>query len=387
MRKNLIINGGLVLVAVAIGVGAYANIGSGASTTAIRETVVTAKRGVVLSSVSSTGNVEATSDLSVSFQQTGKVTAIFVKPGDRVTAGQELAQIDDTQQQAALLSAQASLASAEANLAGVLRGETAVERAQDQVGLVSAAQSVTSAQSGLTHAQQSAAANLTKYQQQIDQAQSQIDSAESSLASAKSALDRAKSAMSTLQTSYDPNASSSEDPDALRQSLQARPSDVWRPQRYARLSHRRRCRLLPDRQPDLVRDGRANNRVVLYPGADDREHCAELADQRAAGAGGRQAAGPAGCGQRTEPAELGEHPVSVNAGRQCRKGTAGQTGERRPGARQCDIRTTTSDFRPAERGRDRPDRTRGGNRGLGVGHRRSILVRRWRRGVLECELE
>jgi multidrug efflux pump subunit AcrA (membrane-fusion protein) len=214
MRKNLIVNGGLVVVAAAIGVGAYANIGSGASTATTRETVVTAKRGVVLSSVSSTGNVEATSDLSVSFQQTGKVTGIFVKQGDHVSTGQQLAQIDDTQQHAALLSAQASLASAEANLAGVLRGETSVERAQDAAGLASAVQSVASAQSGLSHAQQSASANVTKYQQQIDQSQVQVDSAESSLAAAKSALDRAKSAMSTLQTSYDPNASSSEDPDA-----------------------------------------------------------------------------------------------------------------------------------------------------------------------------
>ena len=98
MRKNLIVNGSLVVVAVAIGVGAYANLGSGASTTATRETVVTAKRGVVLSTVSSTGNVEATTDLGVSFQQSGKVTGIFVKAGDQVTQGQQLAQVDDTQQ-------------------------------------------------------------------------------------------------------------------------------------------------------------------------------------------------------------------------------------------------------------------------------------------------
>ena len=102
MRKHLLINGSLVVVAAAIGVGAYANIGSGATTTASRETIVTAKRAVVLSSVSSTGNVEATTDLGVSFQQTGKVTAIYVKVGDHVTAGQQLAQIDDTQQAAAL---------------------------------------------------------------------------------------------------------------------------------------------------------------------------------------------------------------------------------------------------------------------------------------------
>ena len=214
MRKHLVINGSLVIVAAAIGTGAYASIGSGATTAATRETVVTAKRAVVLSSVSATGNVEATTDLGVSFQQSGKVTAIFVKAGDHVTAGQQLAQIDDTQQRAALASAQASLASAQAQLAALLRGETTEELAQDAAGLASAAQSVTSAQSGLTHAQQSATANLTKYQQQIDQAQTQVDAAQATLISAQAALDRAKSTMSTLQSSYDHNASSSENPDA-----------------------------------------------------------------------------------------------------------------------------------------------------------------------------
>jgi len=214
MRKHLVINGSLVVVAAAIGIGTYTSIGSGATTAASRETVVTAKRAVVLSSVSSTGNVEATTDLGVSFQQTGKVTAIYVKVGDHVTAGQQLARIDDTQQAAALASAQASLASAQAQLAGQERGETSAERAQDAAGLASAAQSVASAQLGVTHAQQSAAANATKNQNQIDQAQTQVDAAQTTASSAKSSLERARSSMATLQSSYDPNASSSENADA-----------------------------------------------------------------------------------------------------------------------------------------------------------------------------
>jgi multidrug efflux pump subunit AcrA (membrane-fusion protein) len=214
MRKHLVINGSLVVVAAAIGMGTYASIGSGATTAASRETIVTAKRAVVLSSVSATGNVEAATDLDVSFQQSGKVTAIYVKVGDHVTAGQQLAQIDDTQQAGALASAEASLASAQAQLAAQLRGETAAERAQDAAGLASAAQSVASAQLGVTHAQQSATANATKNQQQIDQAQTQLDAAQTTLSAAKTALERAESSLSTLQSSYDPNASSGENADA-----------------------------------------------------------------------------------------------------------------------------------------------------------------------------
>lgn len=214
MRKHLLINGSLVVVAAAIGVGAYANIGSGATTTRSRETIVTAKRAVVLSSVSATGNVEATTDLQVSFQQTGKVTAVYAKVGDHVTAGQQLAQIDDTQQAAALAAAQSSLSSAQAQLAGQERGETSEELAQDAAGLASAAQSVESAQLGVTHAQQSATANATKYQQQVDQAQTQVNDAKTSLASTMTALEEAESSMSTLRSSYDQKSSSGENADA-----------------------------------------------------------------------------------------------------------------------------------------------------------------------------
>ncbi|HEV7525144.1 MAG TPA: biotin/lipoyl-binding protein [Acidimicrobiia bacterium] len=213
MRKHLVLNGSLVAVAVAIGVGAYANIGSGASTTATRSTVVTAKRGVVLSTVTATGNVEAPTNLGVSFQQTAKVTSISVHAGDHVTAGQELARVDDTLQFAALTSAQASLASAQASLAAKLRGETSFERAQDAAGAASAAQSVANAQAAVTHALQTASQNADKYQLQIYQAQAQLDAAGNTVTSANAALDRAKSSMATLQVSYDSSGNSSENAD------------------------------------------------------------------------------------------------------------------------------------------------------------------------------
>ena len=107
---------------------------------------------------------------ALSFQQSGKVTGIFVKAGDHVTAGQQLAQVDDTQQQRPSLSAQASLTSAEANLAALLRGETSLERAKTPRGRLGAP--VGHDRANRSHPRAAVCGhNVTKYQQQIDQAQ------------------------------------------------------------------------------------------------------------------------------------------------------------------------------------------------------------------------
>ena len=153
-----------------------------------RRRVATAKRSVVLSSVTSTGNVEAPTDLSLSFQQSGQVTAIFVKNGEHVHAGQALAQVDDTAQKLALASAQSGLASAQASLAALIRGETPIERQADQMSLVSAQQSITQSQQGVVNAQQTAAANVTKYNQAISQAQQSLTSANAGVTSAQSGV-------------------------------------------------------------------------------------------------------------------------------------------------------------------------------------------------------
>ena len=81
MRKRLFLNGFLVVVVIAVAVGTYFTVHSTKTSASTTQTFATAKRSVVLSSVTSTGNVEAPTDLSLSFQQSGQVTAIFVKTG------------------------------------------------------------------------------------------------------------------------------------------------------------------------------------------------------------------------------------------------------------------------------------------------------------------
>ena len=214
MNKRLLLNGFLALVVVGIGVGSYFTVHSKSSSASTTQTFATAARGNVLESVTSTGNVQAPTDLSLSFQQSGQVTAIPVEVGTHVGAGQVLAKVDDTQQKIALKGAQAGLVSAQASYAALLRGETAIERESDAQSVVAAQQGITQAQQGLADAQQNAAANLVKYQQAITQAQQGVTSAQSAVTSAQSSVTQAEDALRSLQSGYDARRSSSESIDA-----------------------------------------------------------------------------------------------------------------------------------------------------------------------------
>src|ERR1700716_1449786 len=91
-----------------------------------------ADRGNVTSVVSGTGSLLPAGRMNISFKQTGILTEVDVKVGDKVTTGQALARIDSSTQQAALASAQASLASAQANLQSTQSPLTPAQLAQLQ---------------------------------------------------------------------------------------------------------------------------------------------------------------------------------------------------------------------------------------------------------------
>jgi multidrug efflux pump subunit AcrA (membrane-fusion protein) len=209
VNKRVLLNGFLVVVLVAAGVGTYLTVHSTKSSASTTSTTATAKRGIVLSSVTSTGNVEAPTDLSLSFQQSGQVTAISVTVGEHVKAHQRLAKVDDTEQKMALASAQSGLASAQSSLAALQRGETAVERQSDAMSALASAQGITSAQQGVTDAQQNATTNLAKYTSAVTQAQSTLTSANSDASAAQTDLNQAEQALSRLQATADPRHSSS----------------------------------------------------------------------------------------------------------------------------------------------------------------------------------
>jgi multidrug efflux pump subunit AcrA (membrane-fusion protein) len=88
---------------------------SGSPTTVTR--TATVARGVVQSTVSGSGNLQALNQLNLGFKTSGTVTHIYVKQGQQVAQGQLLATLDPQSAEVTLEQAKASLLSAEANLA------------------------------------------------------------------------------------------------------------------------------------------------------------------------------------------------------------------------------------------------------------------------------
>jgi multidrug efflux pump subunit AcrA (membrane-fusion protein) len=114
---------GLVLVASCAGAIAAGVLALGPpGGTATRERIVTAQRGVVQSTVSGSGTLQAVTAASANFRTGGQVSHVYVKEGQYVASGQPLAQVDPTSANANLAAAEANLESANAKLAQVESG-------------------------------------------------------------------------------------------------------------------------------------------------------------------------------------------------------------------------------------------------------------------------
>src|SRR5436309_1075187 len=119
----------LVSLLAALGAAAFLVLRTTASAAPATPRTSPVTRGVVLSSVSASGTVQAATNLSVGFETSGRVTDVAVKPGEHVSKGQVLGRLYSTQAAATVTQADAALASAKANLAQAEAGESAQQKA------------------------------------------------------------------------------------------------------------------------------------------------------------------------------------------------------------------------------------------------------------------
>ncbi|MBP9749570.1 MAG: HlyD family efflux transporter periplasmic adaptor subunit [Candidatus Pacebacteria bacterium] len=91
------------------------------------------------------GEVRSVSQAELRIQKTGMVTQVHVRPGQYVSAGQILAEIDGASERAVVLSAQGALASAQAQLDRVRAGDRSEDRASIATQAEGATDSLTSA--------------------------------------------------------------------------------------------------------------------------------------------------------------------------------------------------------------------------------------------------
>ena len=106
--------GALCVVAV---VAAFLVVGPPSQSATTQSRTVTVAEGVVQSTVSGSGNLQAITQLNLGFKTGGVVSHIYVTQGEHVTAGQLLATLNPQSAEVTLEQAKATLQAAEASLA------------------------------------------------------------------------------------------------------------------------------------------------------------------------------------------------------------------------------------------------------------------------------
>jgi HlyD family secretion protein len=142
--------------------------GSGPQEPAGRTVVV--NRGEVTALVTGSGNTGPSLSTPVSFGTTATVTAVKVKAGDTVKAGQVLATVDDTAVRASLRTARAQYDNAAAALAEAEAGPTEVKKQQDQLAVTQAQQALDNANAAVKAAQDKLGLDKESTQTAIDNA-------------------------------------------------------------------------------------------------------------------------------------------------------------------------------------------------------------------------
>ena len=93
--------------------------------------LITVQKGTVTQSVLATGKIKAVENVSLGFENSGKVSELYINVGDRVEAGQILAKLDSNELYADLNKAQANVSLKRAQTGGTTTKLDEVKREQD----------------------------------------------------------------------------------------------------------------------------------------------------------------------------------------------------------------------------------------------------------------
>ena len=153
-RRGVIIAVVVVLLAGAGGLVYWLTSGSSTPTgLVVTTTTVPVTTGTIQQTVASSGTIEPASQASLNFAVSGTVTAVNVKAGQSVTAGQVLATVDTTALSEEVSAAQAQLAAANARLASDEASSAVTTQIDsDQAAVTSAESTLSNAQTALNDA-------------------------------------------------------------------------------------------------------------------------------------------------------------------------------------------------------------------------------------------
>lgn len=154
---------------------------------------VSIERGSISSTVSATGSIEPEAQVSLSFRSAGRVDQVLVSVGQRVEAGQLLAQLDVTDAELALEQADVALQISRAQLDKLEKPASETDLLAAQANISVAQASVASAEAGLASAQASYRKLLAgSSAEELAVQRSQVRQAEVNVRQAQSAYDEVK---------------------------------------------------------------------------------------------------------------------------------------------------------------------------------------------------
>lgn len=174
---------------------------------------VTVARGNVTDAVQATGVVEPVRVARLSFKSSGTIRKIHVKPGDKVNAGQVLAELDDAELVAQLNQAENNLAQARAKWQALVNGPTPEEIAQAEANVKTARADYESARQSLSRQQELFSAGAIPA--------ADLEKAQADFTKAEAALERAEQALKALKKGNRP-----EDIEAAKAQVEAAKAQV-----------------------------------------------------------------------------------------------------------------------------------------------------------------
>ncbi|HWE66561.1 MAG TPA: biotin/lipoyl-binding protein [Acidimicrobiales bacterium] len=153
-RRNILIAVAAVVVAgAATGLTLGLTGGTPTAGLVVKTEVVSVTTGTIKQTVATSGTIEPATQASLSFAVSGPVTAVDVKAGQTVAAGQVLATVGTAALQASVDAAQAQVNSAQARLTSDESTSAATAQIDsDEASVTSAESSLTSAQTSLADA-------------------------------------------------------------------------------------------------------------------------------------------------------------------------------------------------------------------------------------------
>jgi len=176
-----------VVIVLMYATGALAKVRTmvGLGATAPTYQTSTVSRGDVTVAVTATGPIAAVEDLPLTFKSSGKLASINVQVGEKVTKGQVLAVLDQTDLKLSLEQAQATLAQNQANLAKLKAGPTSTQRDVAQASVDSARSAAADANASLAVTKQTSAQSVAVARAALNTANVGIATAQSNIATAQ----------------------------------------------------------------------------------------------------------------------------------------------------------------------------------------------------------